>query len=254
MATWILVNIGSGNGLLPDGTKPLPEPLLTDHQWSPVAFILGQFHKRCLNCQWQKIRLKITCLKFYSNFPGANVLKHGEVITSHGILWNIITYPCPRYMFLVVASHHQYRTLWMINSNDILLNSSLKYQDGITTITIINNQWLLMMVLVMIPSWYHPFLMHWSYIFLCGLVTSYGNTTGIGVNIGSGNGLLSGPWFDIKMPSYQYRKYHCGDKTVVRSAYLHNGISYTGKMASLYWTNPLMAPNHYLNHCWLIIS
>ena len=44
-----------------------------------------------------------------------------------------------------------------------------------------------------------------------------------------------GPWFNIKMPSYQYRKSHCGDKTVVRSSYLHNGISYTGKMSSLYW-------------------
>ena len=48
-----------------------------------------------------------------------------------------------------------------------------------------------------------------------------------------------GPWFNIKMPSYQYRKSHCGDKTVVRSSYLHNGISYTGKMASLYWFTPL---------------
>ena len=36
------------------------------------------------------------------------------------------------------------------------------------------------------------------------------------------------------MSSYQYRKSHCGDKTVVRSSYLHNGISYTGKMSSLY--------------------
>ena len=45
----------------------------------------------------------------------------------------------------------------------------------------------------------------------------------------------SGPWFNIKMSSYQYRKSHCGDKTVVRSSYLHNGISYTGKMSSLYW-------------------
>ena len=44
-----------------------------------------------------------------------------------------------------------------------------------------------------------------------------------------------GPWFNIKMSSYQYRKCHCGDKTVVRSSYLHNGISYTGKMSSLYW-------------------
>ena len=31
MVTQIQVNIGSGNGLLPDGTKPLPEPLLTDN-------------------------------------------------------------------------------------------------------------------------------------------------------------------------------------------------------------------------------
>ena len=44
-----------------------------------------------------------------------------------------------------------------------------------------------------------------------------------------------GPWFNIKMSPYQYRKSHCGDKTVVRSSYLHNGISYTGKMTSLYW-------------------
>ena len=28
MVTWI-INIGSGNGLLPDGTKPLPKPMLT---------------------------------------------------------------------------------------------------------------------------------------------------------------------------------------------------------------------------------
>ena len=29
IAAEILVNTGSGNGLLPDGTKPLPEPMLT---------------------------------------------------------------------------------------------------------------------------------------------------------------------------------------------------------------------------------
>ena len=31
------VNIGSGNGLLPDGTKPLPESVLTYHQRCSVA-------------------------------------------------------------------------------------------------------------------------------------------------------------------------------------------------------------------------
>ena len=30
--TLVFVNTGSGNGLLPDGTKPLPEPMLTYHQ------------------------------------------------------------------------------------------------------------------------------------------------------------------------------------------------------------------------------
>ena len=44
-----------------------------------------------------------------------------------------------------------------------------------------------------------------------------------------------GPWFNIKMSSYQYRKSHCGDKTILRPSYLHNGISYTDKTASLYW-------------------
>ena len=47
-------------------------------------------------------------------------------------------------------------------------------------------------------------------------------------------------WFYIKMSSYQYRKSHCGDKTVTRSSYLHNGISYTGKMTSLYWIRALV--------------
>ena len=49
----------------------------------------------------------------------------------------------------------------------------------------------------------------------------------------------SGPWFNIKMSSYQYRKSHYGDKMVVRSSYIHNGISYTGKMSSLYWIRAL---------------
>ena len=84
----------------------------------------------------------------------------------------------------------------------------------------------------------------------------------------------SGSWFNMKMSSYQYRKSHCGDKTVVRSSYLHNGISYTGNMPSLYWINPLVymapvnlviigsgnglsispAPSHYLNQCRLIAN
>ena len=73
MATKIWVNIGSGNDLLPDGTKSLPEPMLTDHQWSRVTFILGQF-REMLQPSVTKILLKITYLKLHSHFPGANEL------------------------------------------------------------------------------------------------------------------------------------------------------------------------------------
>ena len=66
---------------------------------------------------------------------------------------------------------------------------------------------------------------------------------------GSGDGLSPGPWFNIKMPSYQYRKSHCGDKTVVRSSYLNNGISYTGKLPSLYWIGALVSC-HLRNQYW----
>ena len=74
MGTEILVNIGSGNGLLPDGTKPLPEPMLTDHQWSPVTFILEQFHRRYLKHQSVKPVWKLHVWKFHWNFPGVNEL------------------------------------------------------------------------------------------------------------------------------------------------------------------------------------
>ena len=38
MVLGIVANTGSGNDLLPGGTKPLPEPMSTYHQWSFVAF------------------------------------------------------------------------------------------------------------------------------------------------------------------------------------------------------------------------
>ena len=41
-----LVNIGSVNGLFPDRNKPLPESMLTNHHWGPVASTWGQFHSK----------------------------------------------------------------------------------------------------------------------------------------------------------------------------------------------------------------
>ena len=39
------VNFGSSNGLLPDSTKLLPEPMLSLHQLGSVACIWGYYHK-----------------------------------------------------------------------------------------------------------------------------------------------------------------------------------------------------------------
>ena len=37
MVTQLWINIGSGNGLLADSTKPLPEPMLHYHKHGSVA-------------------------------------------------------------------------------------------------------------------------------------------------------------------------------------------------------------------------
>ena len=41
MASETLVNTGSGNGLLPDGTKPLTVQMLIYYQWDSLVFIPG---------------------------------------------------------------------------------------------------------------------------------------------------------------------------------------------------------------------
>ena len=53
-----------------------------------------------------------------------------------------------------------------------------------------------------------------------------------------------GPQFNIKMSSYQHRKFQYGDKTILWPSYLHNGISYTGKMPSLYWIRTQFSRSH----------
>ena len=63
-------------------------------------------------------------------------------------------------------------------------------------------------------------------------------------NHGIVNAGQTGPRFNIKMTSYQYRKSHCGDKTILRPSYLHNGVSYTGKTTSLYWIGALVIVFH----------
>ena len=63
-----------------------------------------------------------------------------------------------------------------------------------------------------------------------------------------------GPRFNIKTSSYQYRKSHCGDKTILRPSYLHNGVSYNGNTTSLYWIRAMALTMHQWVHCMLVDS
>ena len=69
-AWWVFVNIGSGNGLLPDGIKPSPEPMLTYHQYGPIVSTSEQFHGNVIT----KSHLKIKHLNSQPLLPGDNEL------------------------------------------------------------------------------------------------------------------------------------------------------------------------------------
>ena len=71
MASGILASISSGNSLLPDGTKPLPKPMLTYHPFrihSRMVFTLK------LKISIPKLCLKITQFKSQSHISGDNEL------------------------------------------------------------------------------------------------------------------------------------------------------------------------------------
>ena len=69
----IWVTIGSGNGLLPDGTKPLPDPMLIYHHWSPAVCI----HLMAISLEMVKIAIIRICCK----------ITHFKLRSSSRVLW-----------------------------------------------------------------------------------------------------------------------------------------------------------------------
>ena len=70
LMTASMTTIGSGNGLLPDGSKPLPGPMLTSHKWNSLAFTWEQFNwgvSKILFCMMiLKFTLKKKLLPYHS--------------------------------------------------------------------------------------------------------------------------------------------------------------------------------------------
>ena len=73
MSLEITVNIGSGDGLLSDGTKPLPEPMLSSIEvlWHTPKAISQEMLKVSI----LDMSLEITSLRLWPYLPGANELK-----------------------------------------------------------------------------------------------------------------------------------------------------------------------------------
>ena len=76
MATQIWVNFHSGYGLMPDSTKPLPEPKLTHHWRVPAAIQLWAVTREVLRISVCIRSLKIILLKLLPHLPGANETIH----------------------------------------------------------------------------------------------------------------------------------------------------------------------------------
>ena len=73
MVIEIWVNIGSGNALLPDGTKPLPEPMLIYINGVLWHSPENNFSKVLITCI-SNMCLEITHLKLLPQIPGTNEL------------------------------------------------------------------------------------------------------------------------------------------------------------------------------------
>ena len=118
MASLILVNIGSGNGLLPDGTKPLPESMLINHQLGPVAFTWWQY-----SLQIPKISIIKNILETTQVKSRPHLLRKNELNTVN--------------KFVTIASLRQIRILFAWN-----LRSDQSYVTNTGTMfDIKNNAW-----------------------------------------------------------------------------------------------------------------
>ena len=90
-----LVNAGAGDGLVPDGTKPLPEPMLKFHRWGLLSFTWGNFTGHSQHIYpWYEFESN---LRLQLDLPGVNVLNKQTIFyLCHWCpLWNIWHYCLP---------------------------------------------------------------------------------------------------------------------------------------------------------------
>ena len=89
-----LVNIDKGSGLLPDSTKPLSKPILTNHQWGLVAFAWAVWYKT----------------KFGSQNLVANVSSQFQHLVNTGLAVRSLV----KWLPVIVAHTCKLDTIWVV--------------------------------------------------------------------------------------------------------------------------------------------
>ena len=119
MMSWNTVNIDSGNGLVLDGTKPLPESLLTYHQWSSGAFITESNFSLC-SWYWSLKHTSNFIFKMAATFPCQNP----TFIST----WNTITYTVK----LVPRNYTASQSSWSFSTGriNIIFRADSRFAPG----------------------------------------------------------------------------------------------------------------------------
>ena len=163
------------------------------------------------NQHWDIYRYKIQKTKHVILYTGRLVSYYNTVIIiaiiSHGLMWR---YPS------------SWSWTWAVTNLDaVLSHEGTMLHSSCRPLTISVMISLLQLVAGKIQEYLQRDSRQWQ----------QGRRMGVHSNI-------SGSWCSINI-SYQYRKSHRGDKTFVRTSYLHNGLYYSDKTAPPYSINLL---------------
>ena len=112
---------------MPDGTKPLPEPMLTNHQWSLLAFTWWQFSQQMLRISILDMSLKIL-VQYYCHISQGwmtsqqdwerHYNNYHSVTCYHGYCKKDVTPFLTHWSYFFLALTHRYEVVWTQSDQD----------------------------------------------------------------------------------------------------------------------------------------
>ena len=94
-SSWIWVNTGP---VVPSANKPLPGPMLTNHQWSVVAFTWGQFHRK-----YSRYKSLISIKNYWFKIVATS--SHRGICVNTQDLFNLVSFIGSNIWFLTVLQY-----------------------------------------------------------------------------------------------------------------------------------------------------